>query len=233
MSLELLAPRTRLDLMFPPPPARRPWNAHELLELLAPTGARILDVGAGHNPLRTRPADELVTVDFEPEAGAAVTTNVAENWPFHEQQFDLVYMSHVLEHFYPADRDAVIRKVYAALRLGGFLFIRVPHRSHYQAIGWEHYSLFDQAGVVSLSHGQNPTLPMLRTASVGVSMSLDFYSPRSRARWLLERALSRYWRLTDMWLSHLVGGIPEVQYLLQRMDADTERRLRDTPPAFG
>lgn len=218
--------------MFPLRAARRPWNARELLDLL-PAGARILDVGAGRNPLQVRSGDELVTVDFEPEAGAAVTTNVAERWPFEEGEFDLVYMSHVLEHFYPADRDAVIRHVYGSLRAGGLLFIRVPHRSGYQAVGWEHYSLFDQSGVVSLSHGQNPTLPMLRTLSVGVSMSMDFYLPRSWARWQFERALSRYWRLTDSLLGHLVGGIPEVQYLLQRMDASTEQRLRAAPVAFG
>ena len=229
----LPTPQTRLDVMFPPPRARRSWNGPELLEVLPWGPARILDVGAGRHPLRVRPGDELVTVDFEPEAGAEVTANVAESWPFGDEEFDLIYMSHVLEHFYPPDRDAVVRKVYASLRPGASLFIRVPHRSSYQALGWEHYSQFDQSGVVSLSHGQNPTLPMLRTVSVGVSMSMDFYTPRSRSRALLERSLSRYWRLTDTLLCHLVGGIPEVQYLLQRMDSDTERRLREAPPAFG
>jgi SAM-dependent methyltransferase len=231
--MDLPAPQTRLEVMFPPAQARRPWNHAELLEMLPASGARVLDIGAGRNPLAVRAIDELVTVDFEAEAGAEVTVNIVEAWPFNEEQFDLIYMSHVLEHFYPTDRDAVIRNIYTALRPGGLLLIRVPHRSSYQAVGWEHYSLFDQSSVVSLSHGHNPTLPMLRTVSVGVSLSMDFYTPRSRSRALLERGLSRYWRLTDTWLCHLVGGIPEVQYMLQRMDPATERRLRDSPPAFA
>jgi hypothetical protein len=67
--------------------------------------------------------------------------------------------------------------------------------------------------------------------SVGASMSIDFYSRRSRQRAALERALSRSWRLTDMLLGHLVGGIPEAQFMLQRMTGEMEHRLREGPPA--
>jgi predicted SAM-dependent methyltransferase len=218
--------------MYPPVEYRRPWTHAELLEILPPGGVRVLDVGAGHSPLRVRPEDDLVTVDFEPEAASSVTSNVAVDWPFSEQEFDLIYMSHVLEHFYPADRDAVIRNVFRSLRVGGMLFVRVPHQSSYNATGWEHFTLFGLNGMTGLSHGHNPTLPMMRTISVGASMTVDFYAARSRPRRALERILNRYWRLTDTLLGHLVLGIPEVQFMLLRMDAATEDRLREGSSAY-
>ena len=230
--LDLPEPQTRIDAMYPLPGFKRPWNHAELLEILPERGIRALDVGAGHNPIRLRPQDELVTVDFEVEADASVTSNVASNWPFGEEEFDLINMSHVVEHFYPADRDAVIRNVYGSLRQGGLLFIRVPHQSSAVATGWEHFTLFGLNGVSGLCHGHNPLLPMLRCVSVGVSMSLDFYARRSPARRFVERGLSRYWRLTDVLLGKLILGIPEVQFLLMRMDPATEERLRSTSSAY-
>ncbi|MGI8557690.1 MAG: methyltransferase domain-containing protein [Solirubrobacteraceae bacterium] len=233
LNLELPELHTRRDGMYPPIRYRRPWNRDELLSLLPNEGARVLDVGAGRSPIRVRPQDKLVTVDFEGDAEASVTADVAASWPFGDQEFDLVYMSHVLEHFYPADRDAVVRRVYSSLRPGGILFIRVPHKSSFLSTGWEHFSVYGLSGVSGLCHGHNPMLPMFRAVSVGVSLSLDFEIPRTRARAVLETALSRYWRLTDTLLCHLVNGIPEVQFMLQRMDSDTERRLRDGPSAYG
>jgi SAM-dependent methyltransferase len=231
-ALDLPTPNTRIDLMYPPAVYRRPWNHAELLEIFPAEGIRALDVGAGHNPLRMRDQDELVTVDFEVEAGASVTSNVVSDWPFGEREFDLVNMSHVVEHFYPGDRDAVIRNVYSSLRPGGILFIRVPHQSSAVATGWEHFTLFGLNGVSGLCHGHNPLLPMMRSVSVGVSMNLDFYGQRSTARRIAERALSRYWRLTDVLLGKLILGIPEVQFMLMRMDPETEERLREGSSAY-
>jgi SAM-dependent methyltransferase len=231
--LDLPELTSRFDAMYPPAGYRRPWNHAELLEILPEQGIRVLDVGAGHNPLRVREQDELVTVDFEPEVGSTLTSNVADEWPFGFDEFDLVYMSHVVEHFYPDDRDAVIRNVYGSLRAGGLLFIRVPHESSHQATGWEHFSLFGLNAATGLCHGHNPNLPMMRSVSVGVSMTLDFNAPRSRMRKFVEAALSRYWRLTDVLLGRLVLGIPEVQFLLEKMDPETEQRLRAGSSAYA
>jgi SAM-dependent methyltransferase len=230
--LNLPTPRTRIDAMYPPAWYRRPWNQAELLDILPAQGLRALDVGAGHNPVRLRDQDEVVTVDFEVDARPEVTSNVADDWPFAQGEFDLIYMSHVVEHFYPRDRDAVLRHVYASLRPGGILLIRVPHQSSAMATGWEHFSLFGLNGVTRLCHGHNPLLPMFRCVSVGVSMSLDFYASRSGARRAMERALSRYWRLTDVLLGKLVFGIPEVQFMLMRMDPETEEQLRAGSTAY-
>jgi SAM-dependent methyltransferase len=219
--------------MYPTNRFRRPWIHDELLAIMPAAPVRVLDVGAGHSPFRVRDHDELLTVDFEPEAEASVTADVASDWPFGDAEFDLIYMSHVIEHFYPPDRDAVIRSVYRSLRPGGLLFIRVPHRSSHQAVGWEHFSLFGLSGVTGLSHGHNPNLPMLRTVSVGASLSMDFYARPSAPRRALEIALSRYWKLTDLVLGHLVLGIAEAQFMLMRMGPDEERRLSDTASPYA
>jgi SAM-dependent methyltransferase len=230
--LQLPEPQTRTDAMYPPPGYRRPWNQAELLTILPDHAIRALDVGAGHNPVRLRERDEVVTVDFEVEAGAEVTSNVADHWPFGEREFDLIYMSHVVEHFYPRDRDAVMLNVHRSLRPGGVLFVRVPHLSSALATGWEHYSLFGLNGVSGLCHGHNPLLPMFRCVSVGASMTLDFYARRSRWRSVLERLLSRRWRLTDVALGRLVLGVPEVQFMLMRMDPAVEEHLRSSSSAY-
>ncbi len=161
-----------------------------------------------------------------------MTADLAREWPFDEASFDLIYMSHVLEHFYARDRDAVIRNVHRSLKPGGLLFIRVPHRSGFRSRGWEHQTTYGLSEMISLCHGHNPQLPMFRCVSVGVTMTTDFYTERSTPRAVLERGLSRYWRLTDMVLAHLVGGIDEVQFMLQRMDDATETRLRENSVAY-
>jgi SAM-dependent methyltransferase len=231
--LPIPPPLSRTDAMFPAPAWRRSWNHEELLSILPPEGVRALDVGAGRNPLQVRTQDELVTVDFESEADADVVADVATTWPFDECEFDLVYMSHIVEHFYPRDRDAVLRHVYRSMKEEGLLFIRVPHRSSFNSGGWEHHTTYGLAEAVSLCHGHNPHLPMFRTVSVGASLTIDFYSGRSRHRAAAERALSRYWKLTDLALGRAVGGIPEVQFMLQKMDAETERRLRATSIGYA
>ncbi|MDX6521009.1 MAG: Methyltransferase domain [Gaiellales bacterium] len=231
-TVNLPEPEDRRAAMFPPPVYRRAWTHRDLLSIFPPKGIRVLDIGAGWAPLQLREQDELVTTDFESEADAEVTTDVTSDWPFGEREFDLINMSHVLEHFYPNDRDAVIRNVYNSLKPGGLVFIRVPHRSSFHSRGWEHHTSYGLGELTSLCHGHNPMLPMFRCVSVGASTSLDFYGERSAPRRLLERGLSRYWRLTDKLLANVVGGIPEVQFMLQRMGEETEQRLRRDSNAY-
>jgi hypothetical protein len=126
----------------------------------------------------------------------------------------------------------VIRHVYDSLRTGGILFIRVPHQSSAIATGWEHFTLYGLNAATGLGHGHNPMLPMMRSVSAGVSMSVDFSATRSLRRSALERLLNRWWRLTDALLGTLVLGIPEVQFILMRMDPATEERLRATSSAY-
>lgn len=226
LSLELPDVESLADLRYPPRSLRRSWTHGELLATFPSSGVRVLDVGAGDMPLRVRTQDELVTVDFDAGADPSVVADVAAEWPFGEREFDLVYMSHVVEHFYPPDRDRVIGFVHRSLRPGGFLFIRVPHWSGMQGFGWEHHSYYGLNGVTSLSHGRNPNLPLFRAASAGVSMTTVFDGPRTPGRAFVERLLNWRWQLTERFLARWIGGIPEVQFLLQRLPSDLEARLK-------
>jgi SAM-dependent methyltransferase len=226
--IELPPPPTRLtnDFIYPPRHLRHSWTHQELLAIFPSGGIAILDVGAGNDPFHAREHDELVTVDFDCASGADHVVDVTESWPFADRAFDFIYLSHVVEHFYPPNRDEVMRHVYDSVKPGGFVFIRVPHRSSFQATGWEHHTQYGIHGVTGLCHGRNPLLPMFRAVSAGIATSIEFYGGRSVRRTVLERALNARWRLTESILCYVVGGIAEVQFLLQRMPADLERRLR-------
>jgi SAM-dependent methyltransferase len=216
----------RGDVMYPPHEYRRSWRHNELLAYFPDARIDILDVGAGQFPFRKREADRLVTVDFDETTKADVIMDVSSGWPFGDNQFDLICMSHVLEHFYPQDRDKIINHVYDSLKPGGMLFIRVPHWSSRQATGWEHYTLYGLNGVTSLCHGCNPCIPMFRAISTGVSITDDYYGKRSIFSRLLEKLLNAYWGLTDRFLCYWIGGIAEVQFILQKMPNDMETSIR-------
>lgn len=221
-------PTTVVEAMYPTRSLRRSWTNGELLDLLGPEAADVLDIGAGRNPVRVRAHDRLTTVDFEPGLDIGINVDVTQNWPFADASFDVVYMSHVIEHFHPRDRDVLINNVYHALREGGLAVIRVPHVSSRQATGWEHFSMYGLNAALGLCHGRNPNLPMFRNYSTGVSLSLQFDAPRSRLRQVGERVLNASWELTDRWLGFLIGGIPEVQFVLQKMPESVENALRES-----
>ena len=226
--LPLPAARTSADVQYPIRRFRRSWTYDELVALFPLKGLRILDIGAGDDPFRPRAQDSLTTVDVDPSAVPDLTLDVTASWPFDAEEFDFIYMSHVVEHLYPQDRDALIRRVHKSLRQGGLVFIRVPHWSGMQGIGWEHHTQYGIHGATSLCHGRNPMLPMFRAVSAGVATSIDFYGGRSPLRAALEHVLNARWRLTESVLCYLVGGIAEAQFLLHRMPADLENRLRRT-----
>ena len=94
-----------------------------------------------------------MTIDFSSEFGADYVVDVSKSWPLGEEEFDLIYMSHVVEHFYPRDRDKILNYVHASLKTGGLAFIRVPHFSSLQATGWEHLSMFGMNGAMGLCSG--------------------------------------------------------------------------------
>jgi SAM-dependent methyltransferase len=231
-NLNLDEPVRRADITYPPRQFRKTWTRSRLIGVLPPQPVRALDIGAGRHPLALRPQDEVVTTDFDATSSPMVVADISKEWPFEDQSFDLVYMSHVLEHFYPRDRDEVVRRVHRTLRDWGLFVIRVPHRSGFQATGWEHHSTYGLNGVTSLCQGYNPDLPLFRAVSAAVALSLDFDRKPSPLSQLAEWVLNRWWRMTDTYLAALVGGIPEVQFVLQRLPNAVEQRLRqDTTTA--
>jgi SAM-dependent methyltransferase len=192
---------------------RRTWTHEEFISMLPPRPIEALDIGAGPNPIRLRERDRLTTVDFAP--GSDVVVDVTAEWPFEPDAYDLVYMSHVVEHFYPRDRDDVIRNVYRSLKPGGLLFIRVPHRSGLQGIGWEHHSLYQLNSHIGLTYGGNPQFPQFEGVTNGVATTIDFYKSRNLLRGVAERTLNTSWNLTERYL-WLLFPIAEVQMLVRK-----------------
>lgn len=203
---------------FSTPIYKRTWTHAELLGLFPPEPVRILDVGAGEYPLRVRPNDKTVTLDFDTSSNPDIVCDFSHSWPIGRDGFDFVYMSHVIEHLYPRDRDLLIRNVFDSMRSGALLFIRVPHWSSIQGTGWEHYTLYGTNGVSSLTHGKNPYLPRMDMISAGVWMGdlSRFTRGRTLSQSFAEKILNKSFRLTDCYLCYIVGGIPEVQFLLRK-----------------
>jgi len=227
--LALKPPESLLDIQYPPRSYRKGWTRQDLLSVLPESGITALDVGSGPAPLRLRSQDRVTTVDMSAANHPDVVTDVTKHWPFRESEFDLVYAAHSVEHFYARDRDRLMCSFHQSLRPGGLLFIRVPHRTGFQATGWEHQTVYGLHGAVGLCHGQNPYLPMFRAVSSACVMSINFSESRNILEDLMERCLNLSWGLTERWLGFIVGGIPEVQFLLQKLSPEVEARFRTVP----
>ena len=164
-NFSLPAARTSADVRYPTRAFRRSWTYDELVALFPCTASESSTWAQEIMPFRARDQDSLTTVDVDPSAVADLTLDVTASWPFDAEEFDFIYMSHVVEHMYHQDRDALIRRVHKSLNQGGLAFIRVPHWRSMQQTGWEHHTRYGIHGATSLCHGHNPMLPMFRAVS--------------------------------------------------------------------
>jgi len=132
----------------------------ELAEFLAaqvPTDARVLDGGCGNggllSALRQRGFTHLT--GFDPAAActtrilaqglAACSVSLPLNDPAaiagHEGPFDLIVLSHVLEHLF--DAQAVVASLLPLLATGGLLYLETPDASRYRTEGFPPLYFFD------------------------------------------------------------------------------------------
>lgn len=111
-----------------------------ILERLRP-GSAVLDLGAGAGIVRQMDfrglGARISGVDPDPR----VTTNpmldvakvgMAEQIPFEDRSFDLVFADNVLEHL--PDPLAVFREVRRVLKPGGEFLFKTPNRWHYMPL---------------------------------------------------------------------------------------------------
>jgi hypothetical protein len=90
---------------------------------------RLLNVGGNSKaiPLPPRYADfEHVLLDIDPTGGADIVCDARELSALEPMQFDAVYCSHNLEHYYRHDVPCVLAGFLHVLKDGAFVHIRVP-----------------------------------------------------------------------------------------------------------
>lgn len=69
---------------------------------------------------------EWTNLDFTSSGQGVIAHNLLRGIPFGDNSFDLVYHSHVLEHFAKDDGETLISECYRVLKPGGVLRIAVP-----------------------------------------------------------------------------------------------------------
>jgi SAM-dependent methyltransferase len=74
----------------------------------------------------TRLAAGWTNIDFHSDNKFVRRVNLLNGFPFPDKHFDVVYSSHVLEHFSPDEGEFLIRESYRVLKVGGIIRIVVP-----------------------------------------------------------------------------------------------------------
>lgn len=82
---------------------------------------RMLNLGCG-----TRYSKDWVNIDFVSSNPNVIAHNLTLGIPFGENEFDVVYHSHVLEHFDKEQGFRFIKECYRVLKDGGIIRIAVP-----------------------------------------------------------------------------------------------------------
>lgn len=80
-----------------------------------------LNIGCG-----TTFHNDWVNVDFASTGEDVLAHNLLEGIPYEDGKFEVVYHSHVLEHFLKPDADQLIQECYRVLKPGGILRVAIP-----------------------------------------------------------------------------------------------------------
>lgn len=127
---------------------------------------RLLDIGCGNGAFLPRAASmgwQAQGVEIDPKAVEtcrSIGQNVIEGDAFHpsltERSFDVITMSHVLEHI--ADQPALLQRTYELLRPGGWLWLALPNP---ESIGF-HVCGSAWRGLAPPHHLSIPSQPILK-----------------------------------------------------------------------
>ena len=71
-------------------------------------------------------SEQWTNLNFFSSEKAVIAHNLLKGVPFEDEQFELVYHSHVLEHFAKDDGEKLIKECWRVLTKGGILRIAVP-----------------------------------------------------------------------------------------------------------
>jgi len=85
---------------------------------------KFLNLGCGYKYVK---AEEWLNADMMSVGDDVVKCNFLDGIPFESGRFDLVYHSHVLEHFAKADGEKFIAEFFRILKPGGVIRIALPN----------------------------------------------------------------------------------------------------------
>lgn len=85
------------------------------------TALKYINLGCGHHF-----HDDWVNVDFSVTGINVIAHNLNLGIPFPDDTFDVVYHSHVLEHFSKKNADFFIKECYRVLKTNGILRVVIP-----------------------------------------------------------------------------------------------------------
>jgi len=149
----------------------------------------VLDVGAGlglfrEGMLRRGVNHDYVAVetdgdqfeDLRGRLGTASAYQRLEDVPA-ERKFDLVVLSHVLEHLH--DPNAFVAGLMQRLRLGGLLFIEVPNRDYrYKALFESHLLFFNPKSLEKLLAHHGKVLDVSTVGKVAARLHVAHVHPK-------------------------------------------------------
>ena len=100
---------------------------------------RLVNVGCGST---IHP--DWINLDLIPGVPGVIQHNLCSGLPFHDNEVDVVYHSHVLEHLAPDQGERMLTECFRVLRPGGVLRIVVPDLEQiarlyleFHALAWE------------------------------------------------------------------------------------------------
>ena len=80
-----------------------------------------LNLGCGFNFHK-----EWINVDMTSNSPYVISHNLLKKFPFHNNRFDVIYNSHVLEHFLKEKASNFVRECFRVLKPGGIMRVCVP-----------------------------------------------------------------------------------------------------------
>ena len=116
---------------------------------------KYLNLGCGYKFVKS---EEWVNADMIPLGDGVIECNFLNGIPMTDNEFDLVYHSHVLEHFAKADGEKFINECYRIIKPGGVIRIALPNL---EVIAKEYLKNLDKAEAGDASAGKDYDWTML------------------------------------------------------------------------
>jgi len=70
--------------------------------------------------------NDWINIDFNSHSKSIIKHNILKELPFEDNEIDVIYLSHVLEHFSKSDGYKIIKNCYEKLKPGGIVRAVVP-----------------------------------------------------------------------------------------------------------